>query len=209
MKNCFEKYIESNKESNAEIVSFLIKSISENPEIKETYVFIFEQPDFIKYLNILSKNCPDNVVCHCIAVSAYAYDFTKTLKCSHNLDLDIIILGGLLHDIGRCKSHDINHGIIGAGILKDMGLLKIANIAETHIGAGITLEESKLLNLPLKNYIPVTLEEKIIANVDNLIFGTKRVSIDEVVLKFKKRECSEDVIKRILKLYNELDNLRI
>ncbi|WP_348635427.1 TIGR00295 family protein [Methanococcus voltae] len=169
---------------------------------------MFEQSDFIKYLTILSKNCPDNVICHCIAVSAYAYDFTKTLKDNHNLDLNVIILGGLLHDIGRCKSHDIDHGIIGAGILKAMGLPKLANIAETHIGAGITLEESKVLNLPIKNYIPITLEEKIIANVDNLIFGTKRVSIDEVVLKFKKRDCSEDVIKRILNLYNELNKLR-
>ncbi|WP_048187597.1 HDIG domain-containing metalloprotein [Methanococcus voltae] len=168
---------------------------------------MFDTPDFIKYLNILVEKCDINIVCHCITVSAYAYDFAKSLK-NNTLDINLIVLGGLLHDIGRSESQDLNHGIIGAKILNNMDLPKLAKIAETHIGAGISKEQAKLLNLPIKDYIPETLEEKIIANVDNLTFGTKRVSINEVIVKFKSRNCSNEGFNRILNLYNELNELK-
>ena len=64
---------------------------------------------------------------------------------------------------------------------------RLALIAERHIGAGITKEEAIELGLPPKDYLPVTLEEKIVAHADNLIFGTERVEIDAVIKKFEKR----------------------
>ncbi|MEM0315683.1 MAG: TIGR00295 family protein, partial [Archaeoglobaceae archaeon] len=50
---------------------------------------------------------------------------------------------------------------------------KIVRIAERHFSAGITAEEAKELGLPEKDYIPLTLEEKIVSFADNLVFGSE------------------------------------
>ena len=59
-------------------------------------------------------------------------------------------------------------------------------MAEVHIGAGIPREEAQLMGLPFKDYLPVTLEEKIVAHADNLIHGTKEVSLEFVLKKWEK-----------------------
>jgi len=114
-----------------------------------------------------------------------------------------------LHDIGRSKTHSIEHGVVGAEILRDLGFdERLALIAERHIGAGITKEEAIELGLPPKDYLPVTLEEKIVAHADNLIFGTERVEIDAVIEKFEKRlGKNHPSIRRIILLNDEINSL--
>ncbi|ADC70074.1 metal dependent phosphohydrolase [Methanocaldococcus sp. FS406-22] len=166
--------------------------------------------EFEKALSILKNLCPENVVEHCIAVSEYAYELALAIKNNgHNVDIELVRLGGLLHDIGRSKTHGIDHGVVGAEILRELGFdEKLALIAERHIGAGITKEEAIELGLPPKDYLPITLEEKIVAHADNLIFGTKRVEINEVIKKFEKRlGRNHPSIKRIILLNDEINNL--
>ena len=166
--------------------------------------------EFEKALSILKNLCPENVVEHCLAVSNYAYELALSIKNKgYNVDVELVRLGGLLHDIGRSKTHGIEHGVVGAEILRELGFdEKIALIAERHIGAGITKEEAIELGLPPKDYIPITLEEKIVAHADNLIFGTKRVEIDEVIKKFEKKlGKNHPSIKRIILLNDEINNL--
>ncbi len=166
--------------------------------------------EFEKVLSILKNLCPENVVEHCLAVSEYAYELALAIKNKdYNVDVELVRLGGLLHDIGRSKTHGIEHGVVGAEILRELGFdEKIALIAERHIGAGITKEEAIELGLPPKDYIPITLEEKIVAHADNLIFGTKRVEIDEVIKKFEKKlGKNHPSIKRIILLNDEINNL--
>ena len=166
--------------------------------------------EFEKALSILKNLCPENVVEHCLAVSEYAYELALAIKNKgYNVDVELVRLGGLLHDIGRSKTHGIEHGVVGAEILRELGFdEKIALIAERHIGAGITKEEAIELGLPPKDYIPITLEEKIVAHADNLIFGTKRVEIDEVIKKFEKKlGKNHPSIKRIILLNDEINNL--
>lgn len=94
-------------------------------------------------------------------------------------NLQIVIEGAMLHDIGCCmvnapkigcygKDRYICHGILGAEILKKEGLEKYANICLTHIGTGITVEiiRNGHLPLPLKDMIPTTIEEQIICYAD-------------------------------------------
>jgi uncharacterized protein len=148
-------------------------------------------------------NCPDHLIKHCKAVCK------KALKLSSNLndvDIELIKTGALLHDIGRCKTNGIDHAIVGAEILKNLGFSdSVANIALRHIGAGIPKEEAKLLGLPLKDYIPLTLEEKIVAHADNLVHWDQEVDLDFVIKKWKKKLGEyHPSIKRIVELHKEI-----
>ncbi|MBM7409777.1 HDIG domain-containing metalloprotein [Methanococcus maripaludis] len=167
-----------------------------------------EIPNFNEYLTFLAERCEKNVVLHSIAVADYVYEFgIKLLNKKYDFDLDTAVLGAILHDIGRSKSHNIDHGIIGSEILlKNNFNEKYAKIAERHIGAGISIKEAEDLNLPKKDYIPKTLEEKVIANADNLISRDLRVDIDFVIDKFKKR-ANNEVSNKVYSLYLEINNL--
>ena len=155
-------------------------------------------------IELLEKeNTPENVIEHCKAV------YKKALKIASNFDeadLDLIKKGALLHDIGRSKTHGITHAIEGVKIAEKYGYNQdVLNIIERHIGAGITEEEALKLGLPKKSYLPQSLEEKIVAHADNLVSGSKEVNIDFVIEKWiRKIDDSEDNIKRLIKLDNEL-----
>ena len=149
------------------------------------------------------ENTPENVIEHSIAV------YRKAMKIATNFDNadeNLIKKGALLHDIGRSKTHGITHAIEGVKIAERYGYDKdVLNIIERHIGAGITEKEAEKLGLPVKSYLPETLEEKIVAHADNLISGSKEVDIDFVIEKWKRRiEDSEDNIERLIQLDNEL-----
>ncbi|MCC7553300.1 MAG: TIGR00295 family protein [Methanobacteriaceae archaeon] len=154
-------------------------------------------------IQILKKEkCDENIINHSIAVRDKALEIAKQFD---NVDLDIIKKGALLHDIGRCKTHNINHAIVGARLAKKYGYSEeVIKIIERHVGAGISEEESSDIGLPKKSYIPKTLEEKIVAHSDNLIHGDKEVSIDFVIKKWEK--CMKNPKKNIerLKELNEL-----
>jgi uncharacterized protein len=155
-------------------------------------------------IELLKKeNTPENVISHCEAV------YRKAMKIASNFDnanTDLIRKGALLHDIGRSKTHDITHAIVGVEIARKYGYNQdVLNIIERHIGAGITEEESEKLGLPVKSYIPQTLEEKIVAHADNLVSGSEEVDIEYVIEKWKRRiDEPDDNIERLIELDNEL-----
>ncbi len=149
------------------------------------------------------ENTPDNVIEHSLAVYKKAMEIAANFD---NADKDLIKKGALLHDIGRSKTHGITHAIEGVEIARGYGYDEdVLNIIERHIGAGITEEEAEKLGLPVKSYLPETLEEKIVAHADNLISGSEEVDIDFVIAKWKRRiEDSQDNIERLIELDNEL-----
>ncbi len=94
-------------------------------------------------------------------------------------DMVFIEEAAMLHDIGIIRTYApvlgcygesayICHGIMGREMLSSLGLNRHALICERHVGAGLTAEEIKQqrLPLPLRDMLPVTLEEKIIAYAD-------------------------------------------
>lgn len=155
-------------------------------------------------IELLKKeNTPPNVIEHSIAVCR------KSLKIATNFDnadKDLIRKGALLHDIGRSRSHGIDHAIIGVEIARNYGYSQdVLNIIERHIGAGITESEAEELGLPVKSYVPESLDEKIVAHADNLISGSEEVDIDFVIAKWKRRiKNPDDNIERLIKLNDEL-----
>lgn len=101
------------------------------------------------------------------------------------LDMDFIEEAALLHDIGVALTSApglgchgsapyILHGIIGREILEKEGLPRHGLICERHIGVGLTVDDIKEQNLPLplRDMVPVTTEEKIVAYAD-LFFSKK------------------------------------
>lgn len=144
--------------------------------------------------------CNERVLAHCKAVSALAVKIAK--RCGG--DVKLVEVGGLLHDLGRCKAHTIAHAVEGAKIARERKLPQaLVNIIERHIGAGISKDEAKKLGLPEKDYIPLTLEERIVSHSDNLMSGVERTSISEAVACLT-REGQTAAALRMLALHKEL-----
>ena len=102
-------------------------------------------------------------------------------NCGMTLDLEIVVRGAMLHDIGIIKCHApdiycfgtlpyISHGCAGSAMLRKLGgdFERYARICERHTGSGLTAKEIIAGSLPLApvDLLPETLEEKLICLAD-------------------------------------------
>jgi uncharacterized protein (TIGR00295 family) len=146
------------------------------------------------------SGCDEQVIKHSLAVTDLAVRIAK--RCG--ADVELVEVGALLHDLGRSKSHAIDHAVRGAELASKKKLpAAVIKIIERHIGAGISRSEAKALGLPEKDYAPKSLEEKIVSQADNLIAGTKRTTVKEAVGWFV-RQGMQDPALRVLRLHEEL-----
>jgi len=161
-------------------------------------------PSSDKCIDLLRENgCSEPVIRHCKAVR----DIAVRIAEKTNADVELVEIGALLHDIGRCETHGILHGVKGAKIAKKLGLPdSVVNIIERHIGAGLPADEAKKLGLPKKDYIPQTLEEKIVCHADSLIDNCKKQHIEREVERALKNGHNEHA-KRLVILHKELSDL--
>jgi len=138
----------------------------------------------MREVNVLVKaGCSADVVAHCLAVSRMAVLLAEQVK--DPMDLELVRLGGLFHDIGRSQTHDIRHALAGVEIGRTLGFSEqLLLIIERHIGAGITASEAVRLGLPPKDYLPKTREENIVSYADNLISGTREMPFHEALDRF-------------------------
>jgi len=121
-------------------------------------------------------------------------------------DKRLLEAGALLHDIGRTVTNTISHGAEGYKILKREGLDEIiARFCSTHVGAGLLRKTAKKLKLPDQDYIPRTIEEKIVCNSDTLLRGDEIVTIEEIANDYRKKGLDSE-IPRLMKLYSYLEN---
>jgi uncharacterized protein len=153
--------------------------------------------------------CSKKIVQHCLTVERTALAVArKIISNGHKLDLRLVSLGALLHDIGRARTHDIMHGVEGAKILRELGLGKFARFAECHLGAGIPATEAKELGLPACDFVPRTIEEKIVTYADKLVMGGQRTSYKRALGWFRSDLGSEHpAIKRFEELHHEIEKL--
>ncbi|MDH5439518.1 MAG: TIGR00295 family protein [Candidatus Bathyarchaeota archaeon] len=155
------------------------------------------------------SGCNPNVIRHSKAVAKISVEIAKELDRKMDVDVNLIKVGALLHDIGRSNTHSAEHAVVGAEIARSLGLpLRIISIIERHIGGGITRKEAKELGWPAKSYMPKTIEEKIVAYADKLIEGSKRVPIDRTIKSFEEKLGSEHAaIRRLERLHREMSSL--
>ena len=148
--------------------------------------------------------CPPDVIAHARAVAECAREIAERYNERHqnHADLELVIAGALLHDIGRARSNGIDHAVVGAEIAQAFGLdTRIVRIIKRHIGAGIPKEEAERLGLPREDYLPETTEEMIVAHADNLVDDTERISIDERIKRMRARGFDSDAIDRMIRLH--------
>jgi len=157
---------------------------------------------------LIQSGCSRNVIKHCEAVAELALEIAETCR-EKGLDVDVklVEIGALLHDIGRAKTHSVHHAIIGAEIAKSLGMPDpVIAIIKRHVGGGITAKEAKKLGWPKDIYTPRTLEEKIVAYSDKLIEGAQRVPIEKTIESFSKK-LPPSAVMRIRKLHEEMMRL--
>jgi uncharacterized protein len=122
------------------------------------------------------------------------------------VDAALVEAGALLHDLGRSRTHGIRHAVVGGRIAREMGLPEaLVRIIERHIGAGIPAEEAEEIGLPRKDYVPETVEEKIVAYADKLIEGCREVDIGVTAGKMAEK-LGEDhpALDRLRALHEEI-----
>ncbi len=145
-----------------------------------------------------------------MAVSKHAAEIAHGLKNSGMcVDIESVEVGALLHDIGRCRSHGMDHGVKGAEILDEFPeLRKYSRYCLTHIGAGLTNEEATELKLPPGDYLPESLEEKIVAYADNITVDDRKVDASVTLKKMGEYLGKEHpAVKRVKKLNGYMESL--
>ncbi len=134
---------------------------------------------------LLRAGCSPDVIAHCITVSKKALSIARLVKIE--VDRELVGRGGLFHDIGRSRTHGIEHALAGVEIARALGFPQpLIDIIERHIGAGITAAEAERLGLPKKDYLPQTAEEKIVSYADNMISGVREMPFYEALDRFKE-----------------------
>lgn len=153
---------------------------------------------------LTDTGCAPDVIAHCLAVSMVALSIAE--RVTLNVDRELVRQGAFFHDIGRSRTHGIEHAIIGAEIARGLGFSdRLISIIERHIGAGIPAHEAERLGLPKKNYIPLTPEEKIVSYADNLVSGVIELPFPKALDRFKKILGSKhEAIERFIKQHDEI-----
>ncbi len=157
-------------------------------------------------LRILRQSgCQRNVVKHCEVVAELAIEIGEACqRRGSNVDLELVEIGALLHDIGRSKTHSVHHAVIGAKIAGSLGLPEqVLAIIKRHVGGGITAREARKLGWPKDIYVPQTLEEKIVSYADKLIEGSRRVPIEKTMKNFAQ-ELPPSAVERVQRLHEEM-----
>jgi uncharacterized protein len=158
---------------------------------------------------ILTENgCTVAVVNHCLAVTDFALQIaTKLQQKGFKVDLELVEAGAMLHDLGRAKTHGVEHSLVGAQMAQTLGLpQEVINIVKRHVGAGITEQEADWLGWPKDTYIPQTLEEKVVCYADKRIDHDHIVPIETEIMRLKSQGFTSGA-ERVRRLHNELTHL--
>lgn len=171
----------------------------------------------IDYQQLLDKYYPeDNELRHILMThSRSVAEKALRIAAAHPelaLDAQFLEEAAMLHDIGvflcdvpgiQCfgKEPYIRHGLLGAQLMREEGLPRHARVCERHTGAGIAAEEVKKQGLPLPSgdYLPETLEEKVICYADKFFSKTRldrEKTLEQAVNSLRK--FGEEGVQRFL-----------
>ena len=145
----------------------------------------------------------ERIVRHCQVVANVAKALTDEFRRrGHPVDVEAVTAAALLHDIGRSKTQTVWHGLEGSRILEKDGVdPRVVEIVRKHVGAGISQSEAERLGLPNFDYVPQTLEERIVCFSDKVVSSDRVQPFEEEVRRFKLK--SHDV-ERLLELKKRL-----
>lgn len=143
---------------------------------------------------------------HCLAVERKAVELAELAEGNGlRVDRELVSLGALLHDVGRAVTHGIRHGVEGGRMLRERNLQELARFAENHLGAGIPREEARELGLPDRDFLPLTVEEKLVAYADKVMEGEEEVEFGRILRRFERElGPGHPALARLRKLHEEV-----
>ena len=137
-------------------------------------------------LKLLDKyGIEGNVLEHSLKVEEVAIFLAKRFKEKNvDVNLELVSRGALLHDIGKVVADHtkMNHIDAGTIILRGEGFYDLAEICRTH-AISFFID---------KNFLLVSLEQKIVNYADKRVLGDKLVSLNERLVYLKKRYISDE-----------------
>jgi len=156
-------------------------------------------------MNLLLKyRVPRNIIAHSKKVRRIALRVARELRRNgFEVDLELVGRGALLHDIGRSFTHGLDHGYYGGKMLREEEEREeVARIAERHVLGGISRDEAERMGLSARDFLPETLEEKVVSYADKLSESNK-------MQRLEKRLGSKNILfKRMMSLMREVDSMR-
>ncbi|MDR6974346.1 uncharacterized protein J2X68_001024 [Streptomyces sp. 3330] len=121
----------------------------------------------------------DLVFTHCEIVCDIAEQLVAQADLPLDVDMDLVRVGALLHDIGVYRLFDqdgrldhrdyIRHGVLGHEILRQEGFPeRLCRFCSCHTGVGLTRHDvrSQGLGIPEADYLAETAEEQLVMYAD-------------------------------------------
>ena len=125
---------------------------------------------------------------HCLAVAEASAKVGHILAKKRSIDGSFLWSAALLHDIGRYMTHDaLLHGVEGYKLLSMLGHEKEAYVCASHILFGLNAPEAVQIGLPNRDFVPRTIEEKLVPLVDYLIEYDQPTTLDSRFSSLRKR----------------------
>lgn len=129
-----------------------------------------------------------------------------------DIDTEFVREAAMLHDIGifltdapriYCFGTEdyICHGYLGGELLRSLGMERHARVCERHTGTGLRKEKiaENKWNIPVKDFVPETLEEQLVCFADKFFSKTRYLehprTFEEVVASMHK--ISEESVARV------------
>ena len=158
-------------------------------------------------------------ITHSTHVAEKALDIARRIN-RNGIDQELVGRGALFHDLGKSKTHEMEHGKIGAELGCTIGLPReICDIMEKHIRGGLTEPEARELGLPVKDYALRRIEERIIIYADRLVDilfdgivtirneAEAEERFDEILRTYPKYGKNEITLNRYLGYHREIQGL--
>lgn len=172
-----------------------------------------------------TTQCLEIMQIHSQCVLELAIKLAENSRYADAFDYEFLREAVMLHDYGIIGVHapDIGcfgdapymaHGLIGAQYLRGLDKRRYARharVCERHIGSGLTAQEIREGHLPLpeRDYLPETLEEKLVTYADNFFSKNpahlrEEKSWDRVCSGFEK--FGTNAVKRLCDLHDMFRN---
>ncbi len=140
-------------------------------------------------IEILTASRPEAPwIRHCFAVADAALRMGRAVASYRAVNLEFLWSAALLHDMGRHVTHDpILHGVEGYKRLSSLGHHEEAHICAAHILFGLKAEEAAQVGLPGRDFMPRTIEARMVTLADFLIEFDRPTTLEKRFASLRRR----------------------
>ncbi|HLD72833.1 MAG TPA: HD domain-containing protein [Candidatus Nanoarchaeia archaeon] len=152
----------------------------------------------------------------------------QIIEAGTQLDLELLKIGGFLHDIGRWKydfekgvsPHQDFHEYETGRLLAELGYADFGNLIQRHALGGLTPEETSILGYPeAVDLMPNTIEAKIISVADKIRPQRGIITLSDKIRDYQTSErmhqryfnklpgLLETTVVRVTAIWQELEEL--